>query len=303
MLAAIAAQDFSKVEAAVRRQDEGGAAARAARPRRGTALQTQLGALQAAAAATSRVGTIADKRMVITAVRVRAGDGRRAVRVRHADSRISGLAFRPAAAAPVALHAAVVRERRRRIPRRDATVGSDEWTLPGTLTLPAGAGPFPAVVLVHGSGPNDRDETVGAEQAVQGPRASDSPRAASPCCATTSARRSTARSRGAAAIHREAGSRGRRAGGGASCCARSRRSIAARVFVLGHSLGGMLVPRIAAADPALAGFDRHGRSRRGRSKRRFSSRRSISRRPTAPSHREEQTSIDEAATLARRCRR
>ncbi len=34
--------------------------------------------------------------------------------------------------------------------------------LPGTLLLPEGEGPFPAVVLVHGSGPNDRDETAGA---------------------------------------------------------------------------------------------------------------------------------------------
>ena len=32
--------------------------------------------------------------------------------------------------------------------------------LPGTLTLPEGEGPFPAVILVHGSGPNDRDETM-----------------------------------------------------------------------------------------------------------------------------------------------
>ena len=32
--------------------------------------------------------------------------------------------------------------------------------LPGTLTVPKGEGPFPAVVLVHGSGPNDRDETL-----------------------------------------------------------------------------------------------------------------------------------------------
>jgi len=33
-------------------------------------------------------------------------------------------------------------------------------TLAGTLTLPRGAGPFPAIVLVGGSGPADRDETV-----------------------------------------------------------------------------------------------------------------------------------------------
>ena len=44
---------------------------------------------------------------------------------------------------------------------RDVTIGGDEWKLPGTLTVPVGNGPFPAVLLVHGSGPNDRDETVG----------------------------------------------------------------------------------------------------------------------------------------------
>jgi hypothetical protein len=42
----------------------------------------------------------------------------------------------------------------------DVTVG--EFKLPGTITIPNGTGPFPAVVLIHGSGPNDRDETVGA---------------------------------------------------------------------------------------------------------------------------------------------
>jgi len=43
----------------------------------------------------------------------------------------------------------------------EVTVGSGPWALPGTLSLPAGAGPFPAVMLVHGSGPQDRDETIG----------------------------------------------------------------------------------------------------------------------------------------------
>jgi fermentation-respiration switch protein FrsA (DUF1100 family) len=40
-------------------------------------------------------------------------------------------------------------------------VGHAPYRLDATLTLPDGKGPFPAVVLVHGSGPMDRDETVG----------------------------------------------------------------------------------------------------------------------------------------------
>lgn len=38
--------------------------------------------------------------------------------------------------------------------------GSEDFPLEGTLLYPEGEGPFPAVVLVHGSGPNDRDETI-----------------------------------------------------------------------------------------------------------------------------------------------
>ncbi|MFK2826761.1 alpha/beta fold hydrolase [Bacillus sp. B190/17] len=43
---------------------------------------------------------------------------------------------------------------------RQVAIGSGEFSLPGTLTLPKGNGPFPAVVLVHGSGPNDQDESL-----------------------------------------------------------------------------------------------------------------------------------------------
>lgn len=46
---------------------------------------------------------------------------------------------------------------------RECIVG-DEWQLPATLTIPKGKGPFPAIVLVHGSGPHDRDETIGANK-------------------------------------------------------------------------------------------------------------------------------------------
>lgn len=41
------------------------------------------------------------------------------------------------------------------------TFGEKGWKLDGLLTTPSGSGPFPAVVLVHGSGPNDMDETLG----------------------------------------------------------------------------------------------------------------------------------------------
>lgn len=43
---------------------------------------------------------------------------------------------------------------------KEVSFGKDGWKLPGTLTLPKGDGPFPVLVLVHGSGPNDRDETA-----------------------------------------------------------------------------------------------------------------------------------------------
>jgi uncharacterized protein len=41
------------------------------------------------------------------------------------------------------------------------TIGSDPWKLPATLSIPKGSGPFPCVILIQGSGPNDRDETIG----------------------------------------------------------------------------------------------------------------------------------------------
>ncbi|TNJ62309.1 alpha/beta fold hydrolase [Paenibacillus hemerocallicola] len=45
---------------------------------------------------------------------------------------------------------------------KEVKIGDGPLALPGTLTMPAGNGPFPAVVLVHGSGPNDRDESIGS---------------------------------------------------------------------------------------------------------------------------------------------
>lgn len=47
----------------------------------------------------------------------------------------------------------------------ELTIGKGKWAVPGTLTIPNGSSStteqFSGVVLVHGSGPNDRDETIG----------------------------------------------------------------------------------------------------------------------------------------------
>jgi len=47
---------------------------------------------------------------------------------------------------------------------RPVEVPAADCTLPGTLSVPTGEGPFPAVVLVHGTGPLDRNATVLANQ-------------------------------------------------------------------------------------------------------------------------------------------
>jgi dienelactone hydrolase len=137
---------------------------------------------------------------------------------------------------------------------REVTVGQGEWALPGTLTVPKGEGPFPAVVLVHGSGPQDRDETIGPNKPFR----------------DLSAGLAT---RGMAVLRYEKRTKEH----GADMLATLDRltvkeetvddALAAvallrktkeidpeRIFVLGHSQGGTFAPRIGAADPKIAGL-------------------------------------------------
>jgi hypothetical protein len=54
-----------------------------------------------------------------------------------------------------------------RFGEQSVVVGREPWALGGTLAMPRGPGPFPAVVLVHGSGYSDRDVTDGPNAAFR----------------------------------------------------------------------------------------------------------------------------------------
>lgn len=75
-----------------------------------------------------------------------------------ADGSMNTIRLMPVPAASTAKPVAYNKEK---MQERDITVGADDFKLPGTLTLPVGKKKAPVVILVHGSGPQDRDETVG----------------------------------------------------------------------------------------------------------------------------------------------
>ena len=73
---------------------------------------------------------------------------------------VAGLFFRPENAPLPALWRPPSYSKPAAFHESEVIVGDDAWKLGGTLLVPAGKGPFPGVVLVHGPGPNDRDETI-----------------------------------------------------------------------------------------------------------------------------------------------
>jgi dienelactone hydrolase len=136
----------------------------------------------------------------------------------------------------------------------EVQIGKGLWVLPGTLSLPKGDGPWPAVILVHGSGPQDRDETIGPNKPFRDLAQGLASRG---IAALRYEKRTQEHKRKMAAL-----------ASGITVKEETIDDVAAafdflasqpkidprRIVVLGHSLGGMLIPRIAAAQDKIAGF-------------------------------------------------
>ena len=136
---------------------------------------------------------------------------------------------------------------------RDITVGEGEWKLPGTLTVPTGAGPFPAVVLVHGSGPNDRDETVGGAKVFKDLAEGLASRGI--VVLRYEKRTLQYRARIAAIKNYTVQEETVEDAVNALAAVRAQAEVnGSRVFLIGHSLGGYVAPRIAEQDGKLAGI-------------------------------------------------
>lgn len=136
----------------------------------------------------------------------------------------------------------------------EVTVGEDEWKLPGTLTIPAGDGIFPAVILVHGSGPNDRDETVGANKPfrdIAGGLASSGIAVLRYEKRTKQYREKILSLQKGFTVNEETIEDALRA---FSFLKNHKKVNSKKIFILGHSLGGMLLPRIGTKNPEFTGL-------------------------------------------------
>ena len=166
-----------------------------------------------------------------------------------AEGKIEGFLIQPAQAAPPPSPAVSTDAP---FTERGVMVGTGERALPATLSLPKGNGPFPAVVLVHGSGPQDRDETIGANRPFL-----DIARglAAQGIAALRYDKRTKARPQDYANGDVNIDNETTDDAVAALATLRAQPGIdPARVFVLGHSQGGMMAPRIAMQDGKTAGL-------------------------------------------------
>ena len=133
-------------------------------------------------------------------------------------------------------------------------IESAGFRLPAVLSKPHGQGPFPAAVLVHGSGPHDPDETIGPNKPFRdlaGGLASQGIAVLRYTKRTLVLSQQERPSIAGLTVDSEV------VDDALAAIALLRRTPGvdpSRIFVVGHSLGGMLAPRIAARDGRLAGI-------------------------------------------------
>ena len=161
-----------------------------------------------------------------------------------ADGMIVGFLIQPASAPAPA--------ERSDLPSREVSFApAQRGELPGTLLLPKGKGPFPAVLFVHGSGPNDRDEAVGGTRVFRDLAEGLADRG---IASLRYEKRTKARPQdynGAYTVDEETTDDAV----AAVAFLRAQREVdPKRIYVIGHSQGAMMAPRIAQRSPQLAGI-------------------------------------------------
>lgn len=138
---------------------------------------------------------------------------------------------------------------------KQTTVGAGEWALPATLTMPKGKTNVPAIVLVHGSGANDRDEThVNPANKIFKDLALG---LASKGIAVLRYDKRTLTHAGKMAKRKDFTVKEETIDDALLAVELLRKTPnvdAKNIFVLGHSLGGYLAPRIGERDASIAGF-------------------------------------------------
>jgi len=120
--------------------------------------------------------------------------------------------------------------------------------------VPRGARPVPGIVLVHGSGPLDRDETIGANRPFRDLASGLASRGLAVLRYDKRTRVYASRLQADLATLTLQEETVADAVEAVRLLRRSPGVDAERVYVLGHSLGGTALPRIASLEPGIAGW-------------------------------------------------
>jgi len=135
----------------------------------------------------------------------------------------------------------------------EVQIGEAPLLLPGTLSLPRGRERVPAVVLVHGSGPHDRNEAIGPNRPFQDLAQGLASRGIA--VLRYEKRTKVYPERFASSQRFTVREETMEDAAAAVGFLLARPEIdARRVVLVGHSLGGTLAPRIAAEAPGIAGL-------------------------------------------------